>query len=680
MHRRYNDHNHTGVTTMRADIQYLRAVAVILVILYHLPPQWNLSGGFIGVDIFFVISGFVITESLKSRISDDRNFGRYYISFMKRRLRRLVAPLAATVTVGLIIAFLFAPISSFRGIATSSIFSAGFSANFFFLKNFNTYWNPELLRNPFLHLWSLAVEFQVYLIWPLLLIPILRGNRRLQTFLLLFASVLSLSTFVYFLDFRSTSFLGFAPDGIAFYSPFTRMWQLGLGGLAALSVNSGVIHRQSYVLRSRFLGLALIVLALVQSTRLENLSLWVAPGCVGTAVLLLADAQTRDTKLLTVLRWAGDRSYSIYLWHWPFLVLATWIMPGSLTWAVVAIMASIVISKFSFDRLERRVPPTGYFINPTTVALSTLFVILAAIPVSDSRWFNSSRSLADLAMPFPDIGPTANDMMDAVAPCRDIPAGLECTNFPDRDDRVMIIGDSLGYRSLPAVQLWSIQHGYNSTIMWTGGCTFAKDSCTAAIGNSLYEYLASHTIAAIFVASNFDRPADRVNGSEKAGGLSPVCDGPTVHCAKHIRWVRDFEIAAELGLRQLEEFSPNIIVSLPYPQQADLPETCLRLPIYQRLLGSRNGNSCGRTSVTWQDRRQGLIPDVIREAVQRHPNVRLWDPKSAFCVNSWCPAIINDGEAMMADAIHWTWPAARFMAPQVAQLLNSFNLPVLGPQ
>lgn len=660
----------------RQDIQYLRAVAVILVVLYHLPARWNLEGGYLGVDIFFVISGYVITKSLIEGNHRSLSLLGTYYSFMRRRVRRLVPPLTSAIMGGLALTFLFAPVSQFRGVLDTSWFSATFTGNFYFVRHFDTYWNPEILRNPLLHLWSLGVEFQVYLLWPLLVTK--RQDRlSVRRFVLVGATIFSFALFIYFLVFARTDLLGMATKGIAFYSPVTRLWQLGLGGVVYL-YGEGSIAAKLQRIPLRASGVALIFVSVVQSTRSSGLSLWVIAGCLGAAVVLLVDESTEESRLLAPLGWIGDRSYSIYLWHWPLLATALWTHPGSLGWSTLAVVMAIPIASLSYRFLELRSPAKR--IHRTKIVffcLSLLVLVAAAVTVSNSEWFNKTRTPAEVAMQFPDNGPTGEDMMAAASNCVSVAGDkwMECNNFTDTDDRIMIIGDSLGYRSIPAINFWARARGYNTTMMWTGGCSFAKNSCTAEIGNQVYDYLTRHRIAAIFEAANFDRPADRVNASEKAAGLLPKCSGPTVTCVEHLAWVKEFEAEAEPGLAQLEMSTKNIIVSLPFPQQAEFVESCLQLPMYKRILRSTLTESCGRTSVAWQAARQGLIPETIRRAVSSHPNVRLWDPRDAFCLDGWCPAVVNSGERIMDDAVHWSWPAARLMVPHLSKVLDSFGLP-----
>lgn len=671
--------SHT-VYSKRNDIQVLRAVAVLLVILYHLPPQWNLEGGYIGVDIFFVISGFVITRSLLDRSAESQKLSVDYWGFVRRRLVRLYPPMAVTVVGAIFFAFAFGPINQFGSVVHTGLGSLFFSANAYFLKNFDTYWNPAILRNPFLHFWSLGVEFQVYLIWPLL-VHGRTGTRTSVTRNLAVASALSFGIFAYFVLAVHDNFLGVSSTGFAFYSPFTRMWQLGLGGIAASQVSSIRTSPRHGSSRNHILAGVLIGASLIGSTESPGVNFWVVLACLGALIVVSTPTQVDGSVASRIMCWVGDRSYSIYLWHWPLLALALWVRPGQILWSGTAVVVSFGISAVLYPILERGEPIGRVLPKPRhyLVSISVIVVVLAQL-VPNSQWFDSSRSLADVSMRFPDDGPTGTDMTNAIAPCVPFSTGFECNNFADRDQRIMVIGDSLAYRSLPAVQYWSLRHGYNTTMIWSGRCTFAKDSCTIDVGSLIYDYMTSHKIAAIFVAANFDRPADRVNASEKAQGLLPYCSVPTAECASHLTWLKYFRFGAEPGLRQLEVYSRNIVVSLPYPQQADFVDNCLQVPIYQRLLNVTMTSNCGRTTVAWQDARQGLIPKVIREAVSTHPNVRIFDPQKSFCYQGNCPAYINNGEKIMDDAIHWSWPAARFMVPQLSRILDSFRLPdLLGP-
>ena len=227
----------------RRDIQVLRAIAVLLVVAYHLPGGWHLGGGFIGVDVFFAISGYVITESILRSPPDALRHPRFFWTFMGKRCRRLVPALSVAIAATVVVILLFAPAAQIRGGLFAAAASLLFVSNIWFLRNFDSYWNPELAYSPLLHMWSLAVEFQVYLVFPLIFIVGLRllqdragdALRRIAVAVAVL-SLLSLAAFLYLLYGRQAFVFGENPASVAFYAPVSRFWEFGVGAVIALLV------------------------------------------------------------------------------------------------------------------------------------------------------------------------------------------------------------------------------------------------------------------------------------------------------------------------------------------------------------------------------------------------------------------------------------------------------------
>jgi peptidoglycan/LPS O-acetylase OafA/YrhL len=299
----------------RADIDGLRAVAVLLVVLYHLKTA-KCTGGFIGVDTFFVISGYLIS----SLIIADVDAGRFSLgNFYERRIRRifpaLIVLLLAVAAFGCV---MLLPTELKR--CAESLLAAVFSVSNFYFWRHTGYFDATNGISPLLHTWSLAVEEQFYLILPLLL----RAFRRLpRPRLLLVVSLIALISLI-------VSGIGAAKDdSAAFYLLHSRAWELLLGTLLALCP---VDFQLSPVLRNlaSFLGLALIIgpgFAYTDNTPFPGLA--ALPPCLGTALVIFAGAghahrETLASKLLSFqpLRLIGLISYSLYLWHWPIIVFA----------------------------------------------------------------------------------------------------------------------------------------------------------------------------------------------------------------------------------------------------------------------------------------------------------------------------------------------------------------------
>lgn len=293
----------------RNDIDGLRAVAVGLVVLFHL--GFPVPGGFVGVDVFFVISGYLITAILR----DDLAAGRYsLLEFYNRRARRILPALLAVLLVSTLVALALLLPSMLRGYGLSLVSTSLFASNLYFW--FDTgYFAGAAESRPLLHTWSLAVEEQFYLLFPLLLAALYRHARR---GLRLGLAGLALGSLLY-----SEWLLRHAPES-AFYLLPSRAWELLLGSLLALGAVPGAHHlalRQGLGL----LGLAAIAYsgwAYTEGTRFPGLS--ALTPCLGAALLIHSGSQG-DTLAARLLGWRPVRfvgliSYSLYLWHWPLIV------------------------------------------------------------------------------------------------------------------------------------------------------------------------------------------------------------------------------------------------------------------------------------------------------------------------------------------------------------------------
>jgi peptidoglycan/LPS O-acetylase OafA/YrhL len=333
----------TSARTFRPDVQALRAIAVAGVVVYHLWPH-VLQGGFAGVDVFFVISGYLITGQL---LDELWRTGRISLSgFWARRIRRILPAALVVLAVCIVVTvWVVAPMA--RADSAEQIrASAAYAENWLLATRSAGDAAAGQLPSMVEHYWSLSVEEQFYLLWPLLLLlavpatRLLRSARRPAV-----VGVLSLATvasFVMCLHWTA------ADAATAFYATPVRAWEFGVGGLVA------ALSRRAPVTRSSPVAVAVaaagVVTIAVSYALLRHDDAF--PGIVallpvaGTVAVVAAGAAVADRRTAAVagvraVRWLGDHSYAVYLWHWPLIILARWTVlaasPVLVRWAVIPV-------------------------------------------------------------------------------------------------------------------------------------------------------------------------------------------------------------------------------------------------------------------------------------------------------------------------------------------------------
>jgi peptidoglycan/LPS O-acetylase OafA/YrhL len=330
---------HARGASYRGDIEGLRGIAVLLVVAYHAGIQ-RVSGGFAGVDVFFVLSGYLITGILVDQVTRTGRID--YVQFYARRMRRLLPAVTLTLLAVLAAsAILLGPMERIEP-ALSAIATALYSSNLFFLSRAIDYFASSAEQNPLLHTWSLAVEEQFYLVWPFLVFVGWRFGRSRRRLALLMG-VFSLASFA------GCVLLTYKRQPWAFFGTPARAWEFGLGGIATLlPAMRGDLARTVWRWLG-WIGLALVVgTAFVLRTTIPFPGYAALAPVVGTTLALIAGTMSDDRLSVRsvldtrVLRWIGGRSYAWYLWHWPVLVFGAVLwpkmaLPGRVACVVVAL-------------------------------------------------------------------------------------------------------------------------------------------------------------------------------------------------------------------------------------------------------------------------------------------------------------------------------------------------------
>lgn len=478
------------VPSYHPHIDGLRAIAVVSVVLFHLEPTW-LPGGFTGVDVFFVISGFVISGSLDNR--DLRGFGQFVSYFYSRRLKRILPALLVCVLVTSLFAVLFTipGIGDGRIYLQTAIYSLFGFSNLVLYNSAQNYFAQSTELNPFTHTWSLAVEEQFYFIFPLLFYAWATGNRtarsRLVSSGLFGVGLLGSLAYAIWSSVEDPSF--------AFYSIFSRFWELAIGVLLyQRHAVKGLSAGGSAAIRSygAALSLCLLVAGLCLADANKFPIPWVILPVVGTAGLLfflislpvesgIAVAMHRFLASMPMV-YIGRLSYSLYLWHWPVIVLAKWTVGlegvANKLACVFLILCLTLASYYLVEQPLRRLRP-GWAKTDRWPLYAGVGAILVSIGLVWSAFRVQDQVSLSVTSDRSDWYPTAKVLpgehaCGSTSARRHLPAGSyrvfssECSS--DDPKQLFVLGDSHAWAYLPMMRTLAAKLPLDVFVFSKGAC------------------------------------------------------------------------------------------------------------------------------------------------------------------------------------------------------------------
>jgi peptidoglycan/LPS O-acetylase OafA/YrhL len=619
----------------RPDVDGLRTLAVVPVVLYHAGVA-PFTGGYVGVDVFFVISGFLITSILRN----DLEAGSYTLrGFYERRARRILPALVACVVATVCAGLLVLPPTDFEALGKSVLSVAVFASNIFFWRD-GDYFGREAEEQPLLHTWSLAVEEQFYIVWPLLLALVLwRFPRRWQAVMLLGLIGVSFAVAAWKTGDRS-----------AFFLLHYRAWELGFGAMLGMGFVPEVRSRAARQALSG-LGALMILVPVFAYTRETPFPGYTAlPPCLGAALLLHANrsADTLTAGLLSLkpVVAIGLISYSLYLWHWPILVLSRIWLNRPLTPAetLVALGASLAMAWASWRFVEApfRKPDAlglGNFkmLAGSAVALAAVGSVGQAAVVTRGAEWRASPSVRKAEQAAGSINPLRERCHTRETGVTPGPQA-DCTTAPGRY-QVLLWGDSHADHFAPVVRRWAAEHGMAARQASKSACRpLLTDDPAPEVGvavecvrfnaNVLAEAEATPSMRVIILSALW------VAGR---GALEP----------------RLSTTLAELRAR----FGPNvrIVVLGSTPTMGFWTTQCLSRARYNRA----DEATC-RSGVALNAKGATLSDALIRKAVARTPGVTfvsLWDQ---VCRGAKCRTAHGD-TVLMRDHNHFTVEGAELV-------------------
>ncbi len=661
----------TQGSSRRPDIQGLRGLAVLLVVLFH--AGLPVPGGFTGVDVFFAISGFVITAMLlKELTSVGRiNMRRFYA----RRVKRLGPALAVMVATIAVLGTIMGPVATQQVGAKTGMFASLFSANAYLFKVHTGYFDPAATLNPFLNTWTLAVEEQFYVFFPALLLlswwlgrrsRFLRGSGRLAWRRAV--SVTTALSFLLALDLAGS--LGVNHQQFAFYGSPTRAWEFGAGALLALFGPWLARTPQPFARALGVLGLAAIGVTAfaIHGATSFPVKATLLP-VLGTCAVLAAGAASRDGayRVLAVRPavWIGDLSYSWYLWHWPLIVFATALWPGA-GWAAPALAAlSLIPAWLSYRYVEN---PIRFNRRIAGRAVLVLAAICIAVPVGACLGLERTAKMLSAEPTMKTYQRSQSWHADYLLGCDSAtPLGQRpqrvvsaCTwQVPRPRGQVVLIGDSNAGHFSEAVVRAANRAGFDLTIATLSACPFvdlqvkqprySMDVCRRFYTGSLESLLRQRPSLII--------DANRADGYIRAGdaGLGSPGNDPTSHSAvvKARLWYQGLASS----LRHLNDAGIPVVVVQPVPLQAMPFGDCAVI----RILTQSCASSVARSTVE-NDRR--LAVDAENRAVAAVPAAWTIDFVNKLCNSDRCTST-RGNTPMYRDRHHLSTDGALTLTERV---------------
>lgn len=646
----------------RPDLQGLRAIAVIVVVLSHSGISW-FKGGFVGVDVFFVLSGFLITGLLLRELQQTRNID--FLSFYARRLRRLFPALLVMLVGTFLIGGSLLLRVEISELAVSAPFAVSWSSNIYFAFEEIQYFNNLPVQDFFLHTWSLGVEEQFYLLWPALLMLFVIARKRLGVGRLSLRGIMLagfLSAFI--LSFGLSLYWTSQEPRLAFYMMPSRIWQFSLGGMLALWLSDGNTlaglfkDRDSSKLASLVLCLGLVLI--VGSTlglhpRISWPGYWALLPSLGAALVILSGAGLSAGKQsplsVSPLVWIGDRSYSWYLWHWPLLMIGFALGYKSHALAVaILILLSLLIAALSYRMVELPFWKGKYAsINPRSMmapflAIMTLCVALTIFGLRQLPEPGTDEDISNILRNYPVIYGMNCDSWYASAK-------VTACVFGDmqNEKKVVLLGDSITAQWFSMVRALYPEPEWTIIVLTKSACPMIDEDYFYTVIGRTYE-----------VCSNWRKSViDYVNK------LSPelLFTGSSItYPFSKTQWIE----GSKRLFDRMPQSGTQVLVIPGTPRLEFDGPLCLARHIYNG--GKANSAKCMSKGMM---QKASSVTAYLQQAAELYPNVYILDLNDLVCPGNKCNALHENGLTVFRDDRHLTDLFVKSQVPLIRERLNA---------
>lgn len=641
----------------RADVDGLRAIAVLFVLGYHAFPAW-VKGGFVGVDVFFVISGFLISGIILKAL-EDKTFS--YADFYNRRIKRIFPALLTVLSVCLIFGWWALFSDEYASLGKHIASGAGFISNIILWREVG-YFDVKSELKPLLHLWSLGIEEQFYIFWPVLLVF---SYKKIRRPLLTICSFLLASFLIYF----GGRLIGL-DSATTFYIPITRFWELLMGSVLAyfaiyrggivalMSIQFGQTQRHKLI--SEVLacfGLLLIFASLLVIGKNQSLNrLGLLLPTLGTFSLIASGSQAwvnRHVLSNRLLVFIGLISYPLYLWHWPLLSFARRIESGnpSTEIRIAMLIVSFILAWLTYRLVEKPIRLSTHRFVSLGLCLMMLGVGITGLTVYLKNGFNFRFPAQEKLIQSMERGPMENEACRKLYG-KDIGVSY-CQMIGNTQKRIFIIGDSHSPAIYNAYNKTLNDSGYTVVNLGMGSCPFLIPE----------EYLKSKKLnqEEFLRRKACNTQLDKIISTviiQQAEAVIMVNDGWD--------YQKDF---FELGMRETLSRFPASTKIVWFTQNPQVPFD-LKLCVNRPLLASYHSGRCYFPRAVFDEWTVGYAK-IVFNLKKIYPNLTIIDPSLAICNTSECQVILND-TFLYNDRSHLSLFGGSYLASKLP--INQFLL------
>ncbi|MCL9777511.1 acyltransferase family protein [Vibrio methylphosphonaticus] len=626
----------------RYDIDGLRAFAVLLVIAFHFEITPWLTGGFIGVDVFFVISGFLITQVIVHHLREETfSFSGFYL----RRAKRLLPAFYAMTLFSLLLGYLIFSPNDLAGLGHALRYAVTFHVNHF-LANQSGYFAPDASLQPLLHVWSLNVEEQFYFVWPFLVVLAYRSRFFSKTsyvaFGLILVSVVLSQYWLYTL-----------PSHAYFQLP-SRAFEMLAGAWLALVIHELPLlseHKAKLCQNMSLVGLLFVAILFDRNTSFPGLNA-LYPTLLTMLFLYAGHCRLNATWIAArVPRLLGQMSYSLYLWHWPLWVFGLYLIEMTMVIKAGLILGTFLLSFFSWKYIET--PLRHKYIQRRRSVFIYYFVLPVLLFLAASQWLEKTNGL-----------PSRLTAEAQRANAQIMSEPIEKTY--DLSPNVLIWGDSHGAHLRGMMEYLKENYQVRSRILGAGGCLplvgvlNSKESDQNCLNSNISTMALIKDIqpSVVLIGARWGNYVQMVNDpaygtsleAEFSEGVTPISKAEFLKKAL-LTTIDSIEASGDTRI--------VIMSSIPtYPFNA---ANCA-IRRYMKM----GKSDCTIDKAEFLDR-QVVVRKVLSEVIQLRPKVTLIDPSLVLCDATRCHVEI-EGVVLYMDNNHLNLDASRWLGEKMDQL------------